>query len=89
MPVLSLPESREPAKIDKAIRTSYGVSSREPCRRRMADHDMMGHALPAMPQPYAIPSAGSRQRHASGAPHRPNSPSSSATVMFESFGHRQ
>ena len=40
----------------------------------MADHDMMGRTLPAMPQPYAIPSVGSRQRHASGVPHTLNGP---------------
>ena len=32
----------------------------------MAEHDGLGRALPAMPQPYAIPSTGSRQRHATG-----------------------
>ena len=68
-------------RLTQQSRTNSGVSSLAPCMHRMADHDMMGRALPAMPQPYAIPSAGSRQRHSSGAHHSPIVCSTSAVWL--------
>jgi hypothetical protein len=51
--------------------------------RRMVEQDGLGRAMPTMPQPYAIPPEGTRQRHSSGASAESVCPDTMSKIALE------